>query len=742
MSSIPPPFDPGSPIGPAVSRDMKTVYSRTNLRLAWERLLRSQEPQYKWFWRPALGVVSTIIDSFLKRLRLQLKADTFRTEHACYISEPKSSGLLRHRAILSIGDLVVYQAFGNVIADKVWAKTRKRYGKSIFGNLYRGPRDLFYLQDWRKSYRSFTNANKAAFKGGNTWLAQFDFASFYDSIDYSVLKTILVQEFGVGTDLCERLTDMLERWSSAGGGTAKMPRIYMRHGIPQGPMTSAILAEAILSYIDKELAGLKYVKYLRYADDIRIWGTDEASVRRAATLLDRLSRNIGIFPQPGKFKIHLVTDLDEVIKEISIPGSYDEPDDDDFEELHESLQAQPSVRKLWELLREFVLSRQVKDVTTFKFLLGSTCADNLVAERLCVLMEIRPELTETCCRYIQRVRSPSAKLLDLLLALLDKYPGYPWMRARILLVLEDFRAELSVVQARSLKAKVLGLKNRKGIETDCFAQGVGYVAAISSGCCTPLEVEIWAKDSRTPWWGLAYFIQNVDESKYGSSALIGLLQTLLSHTCPEVARAAALRMCLLLQTLPNCPLDPHGEVAEIFTKHQLSAPRSATRSRINDLLHDLKGDFQLPSTGLHRVNWLNILGAQHDDIERMIIRLPSQKRTSPESFILQLDAALETVFDLIWALSSYTDVTSSGKVIRNPNRGKRLRHAIEFEADLPITRTFLIGVNNLRNRSETTHLRNTYANSVNRRISEGDVKRAIALMDACLAELATKFPEP
>src|SRR5215813_2342755 len=95
-------------LAPQPSTDLKRCLSPSNFGLAWERLLRAGDPSFKWYWRQSAAIASTISPKLLNRLRKEVKIGTFHPDHTCLFSEPKPTGLLRHRSILSFGDLIVY----------------------------------------------------------------------------------------------------------------------------------------------------------------------------------------------------------------------------------------------------------------------------------------------------------------------------------------------------------------------------------------------------------------------------------------------------------------------------------------------------------------------------------------------------------------------------------------------------------------------------------------------------------
>jgi len=87
--------------------------------------------------------------------------------------------------------------------------------------------------------------------------------------------------------------------------------IYLGHGIPQGPISSSFLSELVLKQFDKKsnYYGLD-IEYFRYVDDIRLMAKDEIPLRKSLIKLDRISKNIGLFPQTNKIKIHEITNID------------------------------------------------------------------------------------------------------------------------------------------------------------------------------------------------------------------------------------------------------------------------------------------------------------------------------------------------------------------------------------------------------------------------------------------------
>ena len=75
----------------------------------------------------------------------------------------------------------------------------------------------------------------------------------------------------------------------------------LHHGIPQGPVASDFLAEVFLLPIDEWMS--RNHNYVRYVDDIRLFGRTEIDVQKAVRDLERLTRDRGLIPQGKKFAI-------------------------------------------------------------------------------------------------------------------------------------------------------------------------------------------------------------------------------------------------------------------------------------------------------------------------------------------------------------------------------------------------------------------------------------------------------
>ena len=96
--------------------------------------------------------------------------------------------ILRPLALLSLTDLIVYQAIINYIANKFESEQTKYAFCRSFGAIYAGKDSPFFYRSWKVCYSAYNKAIEKAFNAGNTFVADFDLVSFYELIDHNLLK--------------------------------------------------------------------------------------------------------------------------------------------------------------------------------------------------------------------------------------------------------------------------------------------------------------------------------------------------------------------------------------------------------------------------------------------------------------------------------------------------------------------------------------------------------------------------
>jgi hypothetical protein len=285
---------------------------RNNLDRAWRWIRNNPDPTYKRYCSEFYSRFAVADDLIIDDLQQRLQRGFYEPSHSCKFLIPKKSGILRPYSILTVEDQIVYQALVNVIAERLAPKARNSYLTQTFGHIYAGKTSQWFYRRWNDGYKAFNQATRAAFNRGLVYAASFDLTACYDSLDHAVLCHFLKQ-LGIEQEFCDFLSHCLSRW------TANDRRIYQHHGIPQGPLGSGLLAEVVLRHFDQHYGPKANLVYLRYVDDIRLFATKEIELRRMLIRLDRLSKDIGLFPQAAKIDIHRVTNIDKELKSISKP---------------------------------------------------------------------------------------------------------------------------------------------------------------------------------------------------------------------------------------------------------------------------------------------------------------------------------------------------------------------------------------------------------------------------------------
>ena len=274
----------------------ESLISTQNLKLAWRRINTGTNLQYKRFFREAYWVYESAADKHIKQLHSDLAAKSWQPEYATRLYLPKPSGLQRPLSLLGIEDQILLQAIANLFAKKLYAKRQRVELKTVFSNKLSKPKgSIFFMERWQKTYRSFQKKCIDVFDKGYVWSSHFDLSAFYDTISHDLLLSI---ESPRGGDPNTR--EIVEKWLQT--WSAEDEKTMTGHGIPQGPIASNFLAEAFFLPIDIRLQKEPF-QYLRYVDDIRLFGRTEVKVRRAAIILEQQCLDRGLIPQSTKFEI-------------------------------------------------------------------------------------------------------------------------------------------------------------------------------------------------------------------------------------------------------------------------------------------------------------------------------------------------------------------------------------------------------------------------------------------------------
>lgn len=284
-----------------------------NLQLAWDRIYaNSADVSYKNLYRDLFTYYDFDVKSNLKRLSERLKNRTYEPSKVFKFYKPKQSGLQRMFSLLNLDDLIVYQAFANMVIPDFAKKRKPLERKYVFSNLFNKEEkdNIFLFEKWKIGYQAYKKNIAKNFNAGLKFTAHFDLAAYYDTIDHnSLLNNSFKEKDETGIiGVRKKLNDCLERWSNESDDSLRQHH----HGIPQGPMSSAIFGELFLLPIDEYLVEHK-ITYSRYVDDFVIQGKTLEEVQKAVVLLEIKCKEKGLVPQVGKFEITESKSVEEAV---------------------------------------------------------------------------------------------------------------------------------------------------------------------------------------------------------------------------------------------------------------------------------------------------------------------------------------------------------------------------------------------------------------------------------------------
>ena len=394
----------------------ESLISTRNLKLAWRRINTGTNLQYKRFFREAYLVYESAADKHLKQLHNDLAAKSWQPSFATRLYMPKPSGLQRPLSLLGIEDQILLQAIANLFAKKLYDKRRHVELNTVFSNILSDSKNsIFFVEHWRTAYDIFQKKCRKVFYDGYKWSAHFDLAAFYDTISHDLLLSIESSKTD-SSEVGDVVKKWLQRWS------AESSRTVTGHGIPQGPIASNFLAEAFFLPIDTHLQKRPF-KYLRYVDDIRLFGQTENEVREAAILLEQECRERGLIPQSTKFDICKLKSATDAIGMLpSIPPT-------DNKDAAESLMEVVEARNI---LQSAIYGKpqKIKDKARFRYVMYRAPGDTELLKTVLRLLPRHPEHIDAFTAYFANFGKRNAIVSAILRYLKTSVP-YSYVRGEL-----------------------------------------------------------------------------------------------------------------------------------------------------------------------------------------------------------------------------------------------------------------------------------------------------------------------
>lgn len=307
----------------------KEIYSKyfspLNLRLAWERVIRSNGRDVKDYW--GIEIYGSKLEDNLKNLSDRIISGNFKPSRPFKYYEPKASGTLRTKSILPIEDALVYQAMADTIATNNYSKLTDN-NHFVFGSILhqevklgvdlldKEDAELFFFEYYLPNYNKFVESvNKEIGNESIRFMLETDITGFFDSIPHSKLLMALHQH-GVEPELLDFMEECLNMYS----GTRES--ITPGVGIPQGPAASFFLANLFLNDLDQIINRAGYT-YYRYMDDIRIYEESQDDLLDVLVTIDKYLKGCGLSLNSKKTSIEIIEDKDREIRKLkTLHGSY------------------------------------------------------------------------------------------------------------------------------------------------------------------------------------------------------------------------------------------------------------------------------------------------------------------------------------------------------------------------------------------------------------------------------------
>lgn len=653
--------------------------------------MSNPDATYKSYFRDSYDSFAIASDTHLKWIRKEGLKERYQVSHASKIMVPKPSGTLRPITLLTVEDQIVYQACVNLIADALKRKTGKRYETRVFAHLYAGRSSHFFYKQWQNSYRKFARRIREAHAKGYVYVANFDLTSFYDSIDHNVLRHFL-KSIATDEDTIDFLLQCLKTWTSTTWSNGPT-NIYHEHGIPQGPLSSGMLSEAVLFHLDEAGEQGSKTIYLRYVDDIKILAKTEDELRRKLIKLDLAAKEIGLFPQTSKINLRRIIDPNDEVKSVSRPPEA-------------SLTPKVDQKKLAARILQLIRNGKIdpRSGTRFRFLLAHANPTHRLNSRLMKVISRHPEYAPSICGYLEKYGTIPKKLAAEIVSYLTDTELYHSVNGSLLRACLGRLPDSETSSLGRFCANRLLRPRRGAIQVQPSYKEALIAWGLVSRSLAFLEFEKIIIDERD-WWIKKCAVRQLDDALFGGPTYAVVVNKLLRSPEAEVGRIAAARMLQDRVKLTT----PYGDV-EGAAKRTLKIAgtiKSAGRpaSHINEILAYILGRTKTA------YDWSKFFGKEHRHAELMMIFLKKNRESNIDAFLVQLDSYCDYLTAVIYKR------LKPGKIY--PAYGHAIKDAT-LSAALPKTMSAFATLHDLRLQSTTAHPRTKKAGVPTRRLKHRD----------------------
>lgn len=202
-------------------------------------------------------------------------------------------------ALIDIYDEIYYLTLVILMATKIEKEKINIQKKKVYSYRFdsKGKSKLFKSE---YNYSAFkAEVRKQENKDKNKVLIECDISNFYDRLNLHRLESTLLSIRDIDTDAVKLLNKLLLYWSNRDS-----------YGIPVGSNASRILAEAVLTNVDKYLEE-KGIEFYRFVDDYRILANNATEAHKYLTVLIERLQIEGLFINSNKTNIREVFKVDK-----------------------------------------------------------------------------------------------------------------------------------------------------------------------------------------------------------------------------------------------------------------------------------------------------------------------------------------------------------------------------------------------------------------------------------------------
>ncbi|MFJ6727501.1 RNA-directed DNA polymerase [Streptomyces sp. NPDC091281] len=431
-----------------------------NLDDAWNRLFhgrgRSEIPDIinwadvKESWG---DIRSNVINS--------LRSGQVGPDYVEVLDLPKNAVAVRPISRLSVHDRLVYDTLIFSIAELV----EKQLHDSVYSARWGENGKSFWkpIDSWvSMQKRGVRMVSKTPFQ-----LARTDVVSFYEHIDVGTLA-VDIQSAGANSWVTERLISWLRMFQSSSHAW----------GIPQGPDSSAILANLYMLPVDEFVHRSKF-KYLRYSDDMMIFDTERESLRSALLEINSILRSRRLSMSMTKTNIYdaisALSQLESLEKDAIAYGL--------------RIGEVGVEERLYKLFLEAAEGEQNdRDVKFSLFRMGNHDDDRAIAWVLRNLKESH-HLASELLRYLECFPSRLPAITRSYISAMQRAAGHKYDNLEQRILQASARQNIHSADIRDMAWAILGDKNKSSLPREFAARYLGRVSTIADGQLLRREFE-------------------------------------------------------------------------------------------------------------------------------------------------------------------------------------------------------------------------------------------------------------